>query len=140
MEHSDRTLISDGANILGIAERDISPFHITADFQGKLGFLFIRDEVICSFQDGSYSSDTHRAKLFEVEEALLDYDIDPSVRNDMFKIIAALVHNAEDNMFGCTFVIDLAPEPTAIAGQALTSSRQSAGTQKTQARGRTFQG
>ena len=120
VEHSDRTLISDGENILGIAERNLSPFHITADFQGKLGFLFVGEEVICSFQDGSYSSDTHRAKLFEVEEALLDYDTDPSIRNDMFKIIAALVHNAEDNMFGCTFVIDLAPEPTAIAGQVLT--------------------
>jgi len=120
VEHFDRTLISDGINILGIAESNISLFHITADFQGKLGFLFVADEVICSFQDGSYSSNTHRAKLFEVEEALLDYDMDPSVRNDMFKIIASLVHNAEDNMFGCTFVIDLAPEPTAIAGQLLT--------------------
>ncbi len=120
VEHSHRTLISDGANILGIAEKDIKSFHITADFQGKLGFLFVGDEVICSFQDGSYSSDTHRAKLFEVEEALLDYDIDPSIRNDMFKIIAALVHNAEDQMFGCTFVIDLATEPTSIAGQTLT--------------------
>ncbi|MCP4338921.1 MAG: DNA-binding protein [Desulfobulbaceae bacterium] len=120
VEHSDRTLISDGANILGIAQRKISPFHITADYQGKLGFLFAGEEVICSFQDGSYSSDTHRAKLFEVEEALLDYEIDPSIRNDMFKIIATLVHNAEDNMFGCTFVIDLAPEPTSIAGQVLT--------------------
>jgi hypothetical protein len=120
VEHSDRTLISDGANILGIAQRKTSPFHITAEYQGKLGFLFVGEEVICSFQDGSYSSDTHRAKLFEVEEALLDYGIDPSIRNDMFKIIATLVHNAEDNMFGCTFVIDLAPEPTAIAGQVLT--------------------
>ncbi|MGB3212690.1 MAG: DNA integrity scanning protein DisA nucleotide-binding domain protein [Desulforhopalus sp.] len=120
VEYSHRTLISDGVNILGIAEKDIGTFHITADFQGKLGFLFVGDEVICSFQDGSYSSDTHRAKLFEVEEALLDYDTDPSVRNEMFKIIAALVHNAEDNMFGCTFVIDLAQKPTAIAGQVLT--------------------
>lgn len=120
VEHSHRTLISDGTNILGIAEKNIIPFHITADFQGKLGFLFVGNEVICSFQDGSYSSNTHRAKLFEVEEALLDYDIDPSVRNGMFKIIAALVHNAEDKMFGCTFVIDLAPKPTSIAGQVLT--------------------
>jgi hypothetical protein len=120
VEYSRRTLISDGTNILGIAEKDIQPFHITADFQGKLGFLFVKDEIICSFQDGRYSSDTHRAKLFEVEEALLDYDIDPSVRTGMFKIIAALVHNAEDKMFGCTFVIDLAPEPTPISGQVLT--------------------
>jgi hypothetical protein len=120
VEHSHRMLVSDGTNILGIAEKNIIPFHITADFQGKLGFLFVGNEVICSFQDGSYSSDTHRAKLFEVEEALLDYDIDPSVRNGIFKIIAALVHNAEDEMFGCTFVIDLAAEPTSIAGQVLT--------------------
>ncbi len=120
VEHSNRTLISNGPNILGIAEKDMNPFHITADFQGKLGFISVRDEVICSFQDGSYSSNTHKAKLFEVEEALLDYDIDPSIRTDMFKIIAELVHNAEDKMFGCTFVIDLAPEPTAIAGQVLT--------------------
>jgi hypothetical protein len=120
VEHSPRTLISDGEYILGIAETAIHPFHITADFQGKFGFLMVEEEIICSFQDGSYSSDTHRAKLFEVEEALLDYDLNPAVRNDMFKIIAALVHNAEDKMFGCTFVIDLAPEPTAIAGQVLT--------------------
>jgi hypothetical protein len=120
VEDSNRTLVSDGTNILGIAEKNINPFHITADFQGKFGFLFVGNEVICSFQDGRYSSDTHRAKLFEVEEALLDYDIDPSIRTDIFKIIATLVRNAEDKMFGCTFVIDLAPIAAAIAGQVLT--------------------
>jgi len=120
VEYSDRTLISNGTNIIGITESRISPFHITADFQGKLGYLFVSEEVICSFQDGSYSSNTHRAKLFEVEEALLDFELDPTVRNDMFKIIAALVHHAEDHMFGCTLVIDLATKPTTIAGQLLT--------------------
>lgn len=120
VEHSHRTLISDGKNIVGIAEADIEQFHITADFEGKLGFLYVEDEAICSFKDGSYSSDTHRAKLFEVEEALLDFYIEPSIRNDMFKIIAALVHNAEDNMFGCTFVIDLASDLTPIAGQSVS--------------------
>jgi DNA integrity scanning protein DisA with diadenylate cyclase activity len=120
VEHSHRTLVSDGQNIIGVAEADIEHFHITADFEGKLGFLYVEDEMICSFQDGSYSSDTHRAKLFEVEEALLDFDMEASVRNDMFKIIAALVHNAEDNMFGCTFVIDLASDITPISGQSLS--------------------
>lgn len=119
MEQSNRTLISDGKNIIGIAENDIEQFHITADFQGKFGFLYARKELICSFQDGSYSSNTHRAKLFEVEEALLDFGIEPSTRNDLFKVIAALVHKAEDSMYGCTFVLDLAPEPTDIAGQSL---------------------
>lgn len=120
VEFSDRTLISDGTTLLGIAAKKIKPFHMCADFQGKLGFLSVNNELICSFQDGSYSSDTHRAKLFEIEEVLLDYDIDSSIRNDMFKIITALVHNAEDKMFGCTIVIDMASEATAIAGQKIT--------------------
>lgn len=119
VEHSERTIISDGHKIVGIGLRDIEPFHITADFQGKLGFLFVNNEAICSFQDGGYSSDTHRAKLFEVEEALLDFNIEPSVRVDIFQIVAALVHNAEDKMFGCTFVLDLSPTPTPIAGQSI---------------------
>lgn len=120
VEHSNRVLVSDGKRIVGIADKDIDQFHIMADYQGKIGYLYVQDELICSFQDGSYSSDTHRAKLYEVEEALLDFSLEPAVRNDMFRILAALVHNAEDQMFGCTFVIDLADKPTPTAGQALT--------------------
>jgi len=120
VEHSNRTLVTDGKHIIGIAESNISEFHITAVFNDKVGFLYAGKEVICSFHDGNYSSNTHRAKLFEVEEALLDFAVEPSIRNDMFQIIAALVHNAEEKKFGCTFVIDLAPAPTPTAGQALT--------------------
>lgn len=120
VEHSNRTLISDGVSIVGIAKKPIDPFHITADFQGKLGFLSVDNKKVCSFQDGSYSSDTHRAKLFEMEEALLDFPLESATRVDLFKIVAALVHNAEDKMFGCTFVVDLADQPTPIAGQSLT--------------------
>jgi DNA integrity scanning protein DisA with diadenylate cyclase activity len=119
VEHSSRLLISDGKKIIGIAEKNITDFNVMADFQGKLGFLYGQNELVCSFQDGSYSSRTHRAKLYEVEEALLDFSLESSVRNDMFQIIAALVHNAEDQMFGCTFVIDLAETITPTAGQAL---------------------
>jgi hypothetical protein len=119
VEHSDRSLISEGGKIVGIANRHIPQFHFTAEYNGKLGFLSIGDETLCSFHDGSYSSNTHRAKLFEVEEALLDFDLEPSIGNDMFQVIAALVHNAEDKKFGCTFVIDLAPVQTATAGQVL---------------------
>ncbi len=120
VEHSERSLISDGKNIVGIANRHIAHFHITADYHGKLGFLSVGDQTLCSFHDGSYSSNTHRAKLFEVEEALLDFDLEPTIGSDMFQVIATLVHNAEDRKFGCTFVIDLAPVPTATAGQVLT--------------------
>lgn len=120
VEFSSRTLISNGTRIVGIAAKPIKPFHITADFQGKFGFLSVDEEKVCSFQDGCYSSNTHRAKLFEMEEALLDFPLGPSTRIDLFNIVASLVHNAEDKMFGCTFVVDLAVGQTPIAGQTLT--------------------
>ena len=119
VEHSEQTLISDGKSILGIGSDKIPQFHFTVDFQGKLGFLLSDDEVICSFQDGSFSSNTHRAKLFEVEEALIDCSLESSSGNDLFHIAKALVHNAEDKIFGCTFVLDLAKSPADIAGQTL---------------------
>lgn len=119
-EFSNRTLISDGTSIIGIADKTFDEFSVTADFQGKVGFLYAKDELICSFQDGRYNSNTHTAKLFEVEEALLDFDLGPTTRNDLFQIVSALVHNAEDKMFGCTFVLDLAEETTAIAGQTVS--------------------
>lgn len=120
VEYSNRALVSNGTSIVGIAKKPIEPFHITADFHGKFGFLSVNEDKVCSFQDGSYSSDTHRAKLFEMEEALLDFALEPSRRIDLFKIISSLVHTAEDKMFGCSFVVDLAPELTSIAGQTLT--------------------
>ncbi|MBW1636966.1 MAG: DNA integrity scanning protein DisA nucleotide-binding domain protein [Deltaproteobacteria bacterium] len=120
VEHSDHTLISDGKSILGIGRNILAEFHITVDFQGKFGFLTAGGEKICSFQDGSYSSNTHRAKLFEVEEALLDFNMETSSRNDLFRIVAKLVHNAGDKIFGCTFVLDLAENPADTAGQSLT--------------------
>lgn len=120
VEYSSRALISNGVSIVGIAKKPIDPFHITADFQGKFGFLSVDEQKVCSFRDGSYSSNTHRAKLFEMEEALLDFPLEPSTRVDLFKIVESLVHNAEDKMFGCTFVVDLADKPTSIAGQSLT--------------------
>lgn len=119
VEHSDRKLISDGINILGIAEGILPEFHLTVDFQGKLGFLTLKNEKICSFVDGSYTSNTHRAKLFEVEESLLDYDLDDSTRNSLFHAIVSLVHSAQNKMFGCTLIIDLAAEAAIISGQSI---------------------
>lgn len=119
VESSNNKLVSNGSRILGICDRNLPHFCLVADFQGKLGFLRFNDELICSFEDGSFSSTTHRAKLFEVEEILLDYDLDTSVRNQLFQVVAALVHNAETNGFGCTLVVDLEHDYSPLSGQLL---------------------
>lgn len=119
VERSNHRLASDGIRILGICDQKLPQFCLVADFQGKIGFLRIDGQPVCSFADGSFRSTTHRAKLFEVEEALLDYDLNTATRNALFQIVTAVVHNAESNAFGCTLVIDLAKQTRPIAGQIL---------------------
>lgn len=119
VEKTRHKLVSNGTNILGVCDGYLPEFCLVADFQGKLGFLRFNDELICSFEDGSFSSTTHRAKLFEVEEILLDYELDTAARNTLFQIVAALVHNAETNGFGCTLVVDLEKVYNPLSGQIL---------------------
>ena len=112
-------LISDGQCVLGVARGRIDGFHLSADFKGLFGFLKMNNQTICSFADGTYSSSTHQAKLFEVEEILLDYDLDSTVRNSLFHIASSLVHYAETEYFGCTIVLDMNNPLTTISGQNL---------------------
>jgi len=112
-------LVSDGVHILGVARGRIECFNISADFRGLFGFLRLNDQNICSFADGAYSSKAHQAKLFEVEEILLDYQIDSPIRNSLFHIVSSIVHYAETEYFGCAIVVDLNNPLTSIAGQNL---------------------
>ena len=117
---SKRRLISDGLNILGISDDRLPDFCLVADFHGRIGFLRINEDGVCSFADGMYNSTTHQAKLFEVEEALIDYKLEGSVRTQLFQIISTLVHNAQNKKHGCTLVLDLNPAPVHISGQTLS--------------------
>ncbi|UCF90113.1 MAG: diadenylate cyclase [Desulfobacterales bacterium] len=121
VEDSARKLVSDGKTIVGIATGALPEFCILADFRGRYGFLELQSGPVCSFADGSFKSTTHKAKLVHIEEALLEADMDPVSGNRLFKIIASLVHNAENSEHGCTLVIDLNHEPLMISGQKLAS-------------------
>jgi hypothetical protein len=119
VEQSGRKLVSNGRGILGIAEDALPPFWISADFRGGHGFLKLPSGPFCSFSDGSFKSTTHQANLVQVEEALLESDLDPEAGNRLFRIVSALVHNAENLKHGCTLVVDLEPQPVEISGQKL---------------------
>ena len=121
VEFSPRKLVSDGRSIVGIAQGAPPRFNIVADFRGGYGLLRLNGEKICSFADGRFLSTTHRAKLVQVEEILLESDLDPEVRDDLFKVINDIVHTAESGKYGCTLVIDLNPQPVAISGQVLAA-------------------
>ncbi len=119
-EDSERMLVSDGRHIVGISSHSRMPrFFLTADFKGNHGFLCVNDEALCSFSDGNFLSTTRRAKLVQVEEALLESDLDPIESSRLFKAVATLVHHAQNSQIGCTLVIDLNMPPLSISGQRL---------------------
>jgi len=119
VEHSSRRLVSDGRTILGICDATLPPFSICADFHGRHGFLKVNKRKVCSFADGRFSSTTYQAKLFQLEELLLESKLGQSDSFFIFKIAVNLVHHAQRRKHGCTLIIDLNPVPLHISGQTL---------------------
>jgi len=119
VERSSRRLISDGTNLIGISAEDHPFFFISANFNGNHGFLGINNRRICSFADGNFHSTTHRAKLVQLEEALLESRLDSNQISVLFKIIANIVHKSETDKHGSTLVVDLNSDPVRISGQKL---------------------
>lgn len=119
VERSDRKLVSDGKNLVGITQCNPKEFRITADFRGGHGFLKINDSSICSFSDGRFYSTSRHARLVEVEEALIEAEMDDESGTILFKIISDIVHHAEEQKHGCTLIVDLNDPPVEVSGQKL---------------------
>jgi len=119
VEYSDRQLVSDGRSLVGIARGALPDCRVTADFRGSYGFLHLNGSPVCSFSDGRFHSTNRRAKLVQLEEALLSSSVDSSVAHTLFRITASIVHGAEEKKHGCTLVLDLNETPIAISGQEL---------------------
>lgn len=119
VEKSTHKLISDGSSLLGISDSKLPDYSLTADYHGRYGYLRLNNDTICSFSDGRYKSSSQRAKLYEVEEALLDFDLNMDIRDNLFHIVSTLVHRAQSMKHGCTFILDINDKPTTISGQLL---------------------
>jgi hypothetical protein len=119
VEGSERRLVSDGTYVVGISGPQVPQWRISADFRGGYGFLKFNGETVCSFADGNFHASTHQANLVQVEEILIDADLPAGTAGDLYRVVARLVHRAEDQKYGCTLVIDLNSTPIAIAGQNL---------------------
>ena len=119
VENSDLKLVSADNTIIGITREDHPDFSISVDFKGRHGFLSLNNKPVCSFSDGSFKSTTHKAKLVQVEEALMDSDLDHENASALFRIIVGIVHSAASQRYGCTIVIDLNKQPIFIMGHSL---------------------
>jgi DNA integrity scanning protein DisA with diadenylate cyclase activity len=122
VENAQRKLVSDGKHVVGIISSESLPGNrLTAHFFVGHGFIRINGVPVCSFRDGSYHSFTHQAKLVQLEELLLDYNIQPHENiHKLFQCINTIVHHAENEKHGCTLVIDNNQPMLKISGQHLT--------------------
>jgi hypothetical protein len=119
VENSLRRLVSNGTHIIGISNGQTPAGSLIVDFRGHYGFLYLDRDLVCSFADGRFHSSTRKAKLVQVEEALLETDIDPTIRHELFQAVTQIVHHAGEGGFGCTLVVDFEPCPVEIAGQKM---------------------
>lgn len=119
VENSDRRMVSNGRHIVGITNAALPNFNIIADFRRGYGFLSLNGKPVCSFFNGSFHSTTHKAKLVQLEELLLETALEQSSTHQLFQILAALVHSAETEKHGCTLVLDLTHRSIEISGQRL---------------------
>ncbi len=120
VRNSDRILVSDGKNIIGIASGPIPAYQLSAQFQSGHGFLCINEQPICSFYDGNFHSSTRKAKLVELEELLIEFHLIPSDKQSvLFKVIMEIVHQAGEGKYGCTLVVDLNDPPLNLPGQKI---------------------
>ena len=119
VENSTRRLVSNGTHIIGISNGQAPTGSLIVDFHGHYGFVHLDQEPVCSFSDGRFHSSTRKAKLVQVEEALLETDLDPTVRHELFQVVTQIVHRAGEGGFGCTLVVDFGPHPVEISGQKM---------------------
>jgi hypothetical protein len=120
VKDSERSLVSDGKSVIGIASGKMPNHQLSARFQSGHGFLCINDQPICSFYDGNFHSSTRKAKLVELEELIIEsHLIAPDKQSLFFKMIMEIVHHAREKKYGCTLVIDLNNPPINLAGQKI---------------------
>jgi len=119
VEDSERMLVSDGKNVIGVAKGAMPDCRITADFLGDHGFLRFSGKPVCSFSDGSFHSFNHRPNLVTLKHTLLRSSPDPTIGSTLYAMVATMTRNTETFQHGCTIVLDLNEEPVQIAGQVV---------------------
>lgn len=119
VESDDRFLASDGGTIVGVARGALPPATVLADFRGGHGFLYLDQDPVCSFSDGDFHSSNRQPLLVHLEEALLEVDLSPTDRHDLFQAVTRIVNDARDQRHGCSVVVDLGLDPLDLAGQKL---------------------
>jgi len=117
VEDSGRVLVSDGTTVIGIAIGPMPGAYLAAQFSGTHGFLWVKNELACSFSDGRFHSSNLKANLVQLEEQMLESDMDMETQHMLLKIVSLLVNRVRDRKHGCTLVVDTSEGELVMSGQ-----------------------
>ena len=117
VEFSGRVLVADGSSVLGIAIGPMPGAYLAAQFSGTHGFLWIMDDLVCSFSDGQFHSSNLKANLVQLEEQLLETDLDMETQHQLLRIVSLMVNRVRDRKHGCTLIVDTGKQRLKTAGQ-----------------------
>jgi hypothetical protein len=120
VERSRRILVSDGEHIIGFAaEGELPPASLCAQFNGRHGILSLDGQPVCSFSDGAFHSTNRRPNLVTLEEALLEWPLEPETRSTLFASVSRLVAIAGEQKYGCSLIVDPYTPLLTLAGHSL---------------------
>jgi hypothetical protein len=119
VEHSGRTLISDGESITGIAVGEMPPGSLSAEFHGRRGILNLDGKAACSFSDGTFHSTNYQPSIDALQDALLKWRFNPAQLRKLFMCINRIVAVAIERNYGCGVIIDPNKRPLNLSGQTL---------------------
>lgn len=107
VERSTRLLVSDGELVIGVAAAAELPLgSLCAQFDGRHGLLSLDGNLMCSFSDGAFHSTNRRPRLVFLEEALLEWPLDPEQRDSLFCAVSRIVAVAGEQKYGCALILD----------------------------------
>jgi hypothetical protein len=121
VERSKRLLISDGEHIIGIAAGELPPASLCALFGGRHGLLSLDGGLVCSFSDGAFQSTNRKPNLVILEEALLEWPLDPAQRHALFSSVSRIVAYAGEQKYGCALIVDPYTPLLTLSGHTLES-------------------
>lgn len=118
---SDRSLLSDGEYIFGIADlrEPIPENSIVAEFKHGRGIIRLGTQLICTFADGELFGDSGSVNLSDLNRLLLQRTQEPHLRERLIRCVEAILNSARSERYGCSIIIDFHDQIERLPGEYL---------------------
>lgn len=118
---SERSLLSDGEDIIGIADlrEPIPENSIVAEFRHGRGEIRVGPQLVCTFADGELFGDSGSTNLSDVFRLLSQRTQEPHLRERLIRCLESIMKSSKQERHGCTIIIDFHEPIERLPGEYL---------------------